>query len=303
MTSEAPLAATLDVKRWWPAPMLPESDGRQLTLLFVLVVLCCLASLSVIGALAASRAADGWRSQLVGSATVVVRASERESADAAAARATEALAGVKGVTEARALERDKAEALIKPYLGPDPLPADLPVPRLVAVELDRKAPADAAALQAALKTAGVDATVDDHSLWTRQITAAGAVARWAASGLFVMILAAAAALIAFATRQGLATGHELVTVLHLAGATDAFVARQFQARFGRMAFFAGLWGGVLAAAAAAALKLSSGGQTIAALLPVAWTDLLAPLPCPFIAALIAAVTARLTAQGVLGRMP
>lgn len=301
--SEAPITTPLDIKRWWPAPMLPQRDGRQWTLLFVLIVLCCLASLSVIGALAASRAADGWRSQLVGSATVVVRASERESADAAAARATEALAGVKGVIEARALEREKAEALVKPYLGPDPLPADLPVPRLVAVELDRKAPATAAALESALKTAGVDASVDDHSLWTRQIMAAGSLARWIASGLFAMILAAAAALIAFATRQGLATGHELVTVLHLAGATDAFVATQFQTRFGRMAFFAGFWGGALAVVGAAALKLWAGGQTVAALLPVAWSDLIAPLPCPVLAALVAAITARLTAEGVLRRMP
>ncbi len=301
--SETPIASPLDVKRWWPAPMLPQTDGRQWTLLFVLIVLCCLASLSVIGALAASRAADGWRSQLVGSATVVVRASERESADAAAARATEALAGVKGVTEARALEREKAEALVKPYLGPDPLPADLPVPRLVAVELDRKSPATAAALEGALKTAGVDASVDDHSLWTRQIMSAGSLARWIASGLFAMILAACAALIAFATRQGLSTGHELVTVLHLAGATDAFIAQQFQARFGRMAFFAGFWGGALAVIAAAALKLWAGGQTVAALLPVAWSDLVAPLPCPILAALVAAVTARLTAEGVLRRMP
>ncbi|MBS0410900.1 MAG: ABC transporter permease [Proteobacteria bacterium] len=282
--------------------MLPESDGRQLTLLFVLVVLCMLASLSVIGALAAGRAAQGWKAQLVGSATVVVRATDKESADAAAARAAETLAGVKGVTEARALERDKAEALVKPFLGPDPLPPDLPVPRLVAVELDKKAPAGAAALQAALKAAGVDATVDDHSLWTRQIMSAGALADWVATGLFAMIVAAAAALIAFATRQGLATRQELVTVLHLAGATDAFIARQFQARFARMAFFAGFWGGTLAAVGAAALKLYDRGQTIAALLPLEWTDLFAPLPCPFTAALIAAVAARLTAEGALRRM-
>ncbi len=296
------MSEAMDVNRWWPAPLLPERDGRQVTLLFVLTVLCCLASLSVIGALAAGRAAEGWKAQLVGSATVVVRASERESADAAAARAAEAMAGVKGVTEARALEREKAEALVKPFLGPDPLPADLPVPRLVAVELNRKAPATAAALEAALKAAGVDATVDDHSLWTRQIMRAGALARWVAASLFALILAAAAALIAFATRQGLATRDDLVTVLHLAGATDAFIARQFQARFARMAAFAGFWGAVLAALAAAGIRLYAQDQTVAALLPVEWTDLIAPLPCPFIAALIAAVTARLTAEAALKRM-
>lgn len=297
------MSEPLDVNRWWPAPLLPERDGRQWTLLFVLTVLCFLASLSVIGALAAGRAAEGWQAQLVGSATVVVRASDRESADAAAARAAEALAGVKGVSEARALEREKAEALVKPFLGPDPLPADLPVPRLIAVELSKTAPATPAALTAALKAAGVDASVDDHSLWTKQIMHAGELARWVAVFLFGTIVTAAAALITFATRQGLATRDDLVTVLHLAGATDAFIARQFQARFARMAAFAGFWGGVAAALAGAALRLYAHGQTVAALLPVEWTDLAGPLPCPFIAALIAAVAARLTAQGVLSRMP
>lgn len=297
------MSEPFELKRWWPAPLLPREDGRQWSLLFVLTVLCCLASLAVIGGLAANRAAEGWRSQLVGSATVVVRATERESADAAAARAAETLAGVKGVAEARALERAKAEALMSRFLGPDPLPPDLPVPRLIAVELNPKAPATAAALRAALTAAGLDATVDDHSLWTREIMRAGDLARWAASALFALIVAAAGALIAFATRQGLTARDDVVTMLHLSGATDGFIARQFQARFARMAAHAGIAGGLAAAAAAAALRLLGQGQTLTAMLPVQWTDLAAPLPCPFIAALVAAVTARLTAEAALRRMP
>jgi cell division transport system permease protein len=297
------VSAAFDAERWWPATLLPREDGRQLSLMFVLTVLCFLASLAVVGALSAGRAAEGWRGELVGSATVVVRATASESADAAAAHAVETLSGVRGVTEARGVEKEKAEAMVARFLGPDPLPSDLPVPRLVAVELDRRAPAKAADLAAALKAKGIDATVDDHSLWTGEIMRAGALALGVAAGLFALIVAAAAALITFATRQGLATRAELVAVLHLAGATDAFIARQFQARFARMAAHAGIAGGLLAAAAAAGLKLFGQGQTIAALLPVAWTDLVAPLPCPFIAALIAAVTARLTAEQALRRMP
>jgi cell division transport system permease protein len=297
------MSEPFELKRWWPAPLLPREDGRQLSLLFVLGVLCFLACLAAIGGLAANRAAEGWQAQLVGSATVVVRASERESADAAAARAAEALAGVKGVTEARALERAKAEALMARFLGPDPLPPDLPVPRLIAVELNPKAPATAAALRAALTAAGLDATVDDHSLWTRDIMRAGDLARWAAVLLFALIVAAAGALIGFATRQGLATRDDVVTMLHLSGATDGFIARQFQARFARMAAHAGIAGGLAAIAAAALLRLYGQGQTLTAMLPVQWTDLAAPLPCPLVAALVAAITARLTAEAALRRMP
>ena len=45
------------------------------------------------------------------------------------------------------------------------------------------------------------------------------------------------------------------------------------------------------------------GQTLSTILPIAWTDLVAPVPVPFLAALVAAVTARLTAQAVLRRTP
>jgi cell division transport system permease protein len=37
-------------------------------------------------------------------------------------------------------------------------------------------------------------------------------------------------------------------------------------------------------------------------LPIAWSDLLAVVPCPLVAALVAAVAARLTAQALIREM-
>jgi cell division transport system permease protein len=283
--------------------MLPRQDGRQGSLFFVIAVLSFLACLSAIAGLAAERAAEGWRDQLIGSATVLVRTAGLETPDAAAARAAEALAGVKGVAEARALSKAKADALLARYIGPEPLPSDLPVPRLVAVDLDPRAPAKAEDLAAALKAAGVDASVEDHSVWAAQIMQTAALARWAAVCLFGVIAAAAGAVITFAARQGLAARRELVEVLHLAGATDGYIARMFQARFSRTAAQAGIVGGAAAALAAGAVHQFGAGQNLAAILPIAWTDLAAPLPWPFIAALIAAITARLTVERVLKHAP
>ena len=138
------MSLAFDVSRWWPAPLLPRRDGRDLALLFVVAALSLLAGLAAVGALAGHRAAEGWRTELTGSATVVVRAQGTETADEAAARAADVVSGVKGVAEARALEAAKAQALIAPWIGPGALPADLPTPRLVAVDLDPKAPASAA---------------------------------------------------------------------------------------------------------------------------------------------------------------
>lgn len=291
-----------DPQRWKPGPLLPRRDPQDGSLVFVVAVLCFLACLTALGALAANRAAHGWTSQLTDSATVVVRAQGAETPDAAAGRAAEALAGVKGVAEARALEKAKAEALLEPWLGHEALLDDLPIPRLVAVDLDPKAPASAAALDRALKAAGIDATVDDHSLWIGDIERGASIARWSALAVFLLIASAAGAVIAFATRAAMAAHRDTIEVLHLSGAQPAFVIRLFQTRFAQAAALAGLFGATGAAIIGALARLAGGGQGLTPVLPVAWIDLLAVVPTPLLAALVAAVAARLAARGLIGEL-
>lgn len=288
-----------DTARWRPAPFLPQEDARDPALLFVVAVLCFLACLTALGAIAGDRAAHGWAGQLTGEVTVIVRARGGETPDAAAARAAEALAGVPGVTEARALEKEKAYALIKPWLGDVTDLEDLPVPRLVAVGLERKTPATAALLDRALKAQGLDAVVDDHSIWIKDIRRAAGLVRWTAATIFLLIAGAAAAVVAFATRAGLAARRDVVEVLHLTGAEDGQISNLFELRFARVAAISGAIGAAAAAALGAFLRLIGGGQGITPALPVAWLDLLAVLPCPLLAALVATVAARVTARRLI----
>jgi cell division transport system permease protein len=296
------MSEPFDPSRWRPASFLPEEDARDPALLFVVAVLCFLACLTGLGVIAGNRAAQGWASQLTGEATVIVRARGGETPDAAAARAAEALAGVAGVTEARALEKEKAYALIKPWLGDVADLDDLPVPRLVAVGLDDKKPATAAALGAALKVHGLDAVVDDHSIWIKDIRRAAGVVRWTAATLLVLIAGAAGAVVAYATRAGLAARRDVVEVLHLAGAEDSQIANLFELRFARIAAISGAAGALAAAMLGAVLRLVGGGQGITPALPIAWIDLLAVLPCPVLAALVAAVAARVTARRLIQKV-
>jgi cell division transport system permease protein len=284
------------------APLLPPRDARDAVLLFVVAILCFLACVSVLAAMGADRAAKGWSGQLTGSATVVVRPKGDETADAAAARAAETLSGVKGVAEAQAVEPAKAKALLKPWLGDESLMDDLPIPRLVTVDLDSVAPASAEAMNRALVAAGVDASVDDHSAWLKDVIRAGVAARLAAAAAAGLLALATLAVIVFATFAGLATRADLVSVLHLAGAEDRFIAVLFQARFAGLAFQAGLIGAALAAMIGALARVLGGGGGLTPVLPLVWTDLLVLLPCPLIAALVAAVAARVTAMGLLKGM-
>jgi cell division transport system permease protein len=177
------------------------------------------------------------------------------------------------------------------------------LPRLVTVDQDPKAPATPEAMNAALAKAAVDASLDDHGQWIKDVQRAGLLARMGALAACLLTGAAAAAAIAFATRAGLAAGREVVEVLHLNGAKDDFIAALFQRRFATLACIAGAWGAGFAALAAAGLKLSGGSQGFSPVLPMSWLDLIAIVPCPLLAALVAAVAARRTAMGILSASP
>ena len=298
-TAAAEDPAPQDWMVWTPAPLLPRQDGRDRALSFVVASLCFLACLSVYALLASNRAVGGWDRALSASATVQVRPRPGETGGAAAASAAEALAGVAGVNEAQALDRQAAERLLEPWLGKGNIPDDLPIPHLVTVELDPKRPASVAAMDAALTQAGLDATVDDHSRWMRDVEAAGAGVRGVAIAGALLLAGAAGAVVAFATRAGLAARRDVVEVLHLSGAKDRYIAGLFQRRFAFLAARSGAYGALAAAAAAALMRGIGGSNGFTPALPFAWSDLLAAAPCPIAAALVAAVAARRTALSIL----
>lgn len=279
--------------------LLPPAAAGEPWLMTVIAVLCFLACLAAVAASAADRAAQGWARQLGAEATVQVRPRVGESGATAAARAAETLAGVDGVEEAAALEREAAEELLRPWLGDAVLP-DLPLPFLVTVRLNPDAPASAVTLSRALAEAGLDASVDDHSLWRAEVERSAALIAALAGAAFLATAFAAGAAIAYATRAGLAAGRTVIQTLSLNGATDGAIAALFMRRFGLLALAAGAVGAGLAALLLAFLRFLGGSQGLTQALPLAWSDLLLLSPCPLLAATVAVLAARFAAMKVLG---
>lgn len=279
--------------------LLPPAAAGEPWLMTVIAVLCFLACLAAVAGSAADRAAQGWARQLGAEATVQVRPRVGESGAAAAARAAETLAGVEGVEEAAALDRKAAEDLLRPWLGDAVLP-DLPLPFLVTVRLDPEAPAGALTLSRALAEAGLDASVDDHSLWRGEVERSARLIALLAGAAFLAVALAAGAAIAYATRAGLAAGRSTIETLSLNGATDARIAGLFMRRFGLMALAAGAIGAALAGVLVVFLRFLGGSQGLTQALPLAWSDLLLLSPCPLLAATVAVLAARFAALKVLG---
>ena len=274
--------------------LLPRDAGGERWLVSLIAVLCFLACLAAVGAAAADRAAHGWARQLGTEATVQVRPRVGETGAEAAARAAETLAGVTGVAEAQALDRKTAENLLRPWVGDAVLP-DLPMPYLITVRLDQEAPASAVTLSRALAEAGLDASVDDHSLWRGEVERSAGLITALAIAAFLLTAGAAGAAVAYATRAGMAAQAALIETLSLNGASDGTIAWLFQCRYALVATTAGAIGAVVAMAAVSALRLLGGTEGLTPALPVAWSDVLLLSPCPLLAATVALVAARFTA--------
>lgn len=280
--------------------LLPRDAGGEAWLAGLIAVLCFLACLSAVGAVSADRAAHGWARQLRAEATVQVRPRVGETGAEAAARAAQTLAGVEGVSEAEAMDRETAEALLRPWIGDAILP-DLPIPYLVTVRLDPTAPASAVTLGRALAEAGLDATVDDHSLWRGEVERSAGLITLLAAAAFLLTAGAAGAAVAYATRAGMAAQSGVISTLSLNGASDGAIAGLYQVRFGLLAAGAGAIGALVAMAMVAALRFLGGAEGVTPALPLAWSDLLILSPCPLLAGTVALVAARFTALARLKR--
>lgn len=282
------------------APILAHDGGGERLLATVVAVLCFLACLAAVTGLASDRAAHGWARALRAEATVQVRPRPGESEAEAAERAAEALAGVAGVEEAQALDRKASEALLRPWLGEAAL-ADLPLPQLIAVRLDDDQPASAVSLRRALARAGLDASVDDHSLWRDEVERSAAIITILALGAFLALAGAAAAAVAYAVRAGMAAQAAVIETLSLNGASDERIAGLYQRRYALLSAVAGAAGTAPAMAAVALLRGVGGGEGIAPALPFAWSDVWVLTPCPVLAAIVAVAAARMAALARLRR--
>jgi cell division transport system permease protein len=170
------------------------------------------------------------------------------------ARATAILVAADGVRDVRVYTKAESEALLAPWLGQGLDFAELPAPRMIVVKLDEGRRADLEALRRALAESVPSAALDDHRLWVERLAQMAGAAVAVGALVFVLIVVAAGLTVAFATRAAMVGNREIIEVLHLVGAADRYIARQFQRRFLAL----GLRGGLLGGGCAMAFFLVSG---------------------------------------------
>jgi len=267
-----------------------DRDPSVRVLPWLIGAMVFLGTLALAGWMGVERATANWRLALADQLTVQI--ADGPDADREADAAARVMAATPGIGHVRMMSRQDVARLLEPWLGREGALA-LPLPRMVDVRLEPGVAIDTGALRARLLAVAPSARLDDHALWLERAASLARGLEALAAGAVLLVALATAAMVVFAVRAGLLVHREAIELMHLIGAQDGFVARQFQ----RLAVSLALRGAVpaFAVAALAIFLLGLAADALQAPLlprirfgPDAWAILaLAPLGAVALAALAA----------------
>lgn len=269
----------------------------------IVALMVFLGALALAAATAVGGAIDGWDNNLTGRITVQVPADE--ASPKALSRLVDALTATPGIAQAETLSAEAIRALVEPWLGTLDADLELPLPAVIDVETAVGAVFDVNLLAGRLAKIAPGVIVDDHRVWLAQLVRAARTVELVAFAILALIGLTAIAAVIFATRSGLAVHAAIINLLHVMGARDAYIARQFQMQAMMLGIRGGIIGSLAAIVVLVVLTTMSAGIDVA-LLPSAPLSL-AQWPVliivPVTAVIIAMATARVTVLRALAEMP
>ncbi len=205
-----------------------------------------LAALALAGAFGAAGLARRWQGGAAAVLTVQVPQPDAPAASAATNRAAAVLAALKsasGVAAARLVPEGEVTELLRPWLGDGPGALALQLPAVIEVRLAGPLPAG---LAGRLQAAAPGTLVEEQEVWVARL-AALARSLQACAGLAVgMVGFVAAAVVAVATRAGLAARRDAIEIVHGLGATRGYIAGRFARRTTGLAAAGGALGAAVA---------------------------------------------------------
>jgi len=231
------------------SPIVPKSTIAGRSLVAVVAIMTFLSSVTTGAVMLVRSAASDWQLEVAREVTVQVRPTSSRNLDADVVRAAETVRRFPGIAEVRIYTKDESARLLEPWLGSGLQLAELPVPRIVAVRIAGGEAPDFAQLRTVLTDQVPTASLDDHRGFVERMRAMARAAFIGGLAVLALVLVATVLSVTFATRGAIATNRSVVEVLHLIGAKNSFISRNFQHRFLGL----GLQGGFIGGGSAMAL--------------------------------------------------
>lgn len=220
-----------------------DRDGAQRLLPWIVALMTYIAAMTLLAAMVLGSLAWRWTDDVSGAVTILLPPATDQAVGSNEGRVLgvrDALAKLPGVASVEVMAASEVARRLQPWLGAGASVDELPLPRLVVLRVNPNRRPDVGAIRASVEPIAPGAVVDDHGVWRGEIVRL-ATRMMSGAGLAVLLIAmTAAVLVIFAVRSGLAIHRDTIEVLHLIGAHDDYIARQFQNHTTKLVFQGGV---------------------------------------------------------------
>ena len=285
-----------------------DRDTTARFLPWIIGFMVYLAMIAATVALLVDQVTQRWQRDLSGQLTVELPGVAGEDAAQRKQRvdaAMEEITDTNGVVGTRLLDDTEVKRLLQPWLGDQADQLGVTLPDLVAVSLQPDIRPNLSELAERLQKVSPGTAIDDHAQFNAGALNFLRTIEVLALSLLGLVLVATAGVVAFTARAGLSIHRRIVEIVHLVGAHDSYVARQFQAQAFRYGFMGACLGSLLAAATllSAGVFAARGAVPMSAAVKAFEPWMIWPLALiPLAAVLIAMITVRIAVLQALRRM-
>jgi cell division transport system permease protein len=286
-----------------------SGTGFLLLLMALMVFLAFMASAAffILGGIS-----ERWTSGLENQVTIEIPAerpdgSLRSASDikALSNEVSASLSKDNNVRSLKILTENDIEDLLLPWLGDAKILSGMPLPGLIAVTLARSDTAAMQDIMTRLTAVDTGIRVDTHQEWLRDILSMARSLQFTALIVVAVIGFITFTAIAGAVHADIQVHQKDVELLHLIGAQDEYITRQFQRHILHLSMKGSLMGLALGICILGVILWFSGHKNPMLMpdLKISLTAFIALILLPVSAALISTLTARFTVLKALSRMP
>lgn len=222
-----------------------KKDGANLFLEIMSTISVFLFTITLAGFFMINSLVSNWDKGIVNGFTVQVMPNEKVSdADELNLRVNKVVnffENSQGVEKVKIITDIHVAKLMAPWLGSNIDITSLPMPKLVDVRVSKDFKTDFDVIAKELYKIAPYTSVNAHQVWLNKLIAFAQSVKLLALCILLLVLSISAFSIFYATKTSLGIHRNIIEILHIMGATDDYIAKQYA----RRGFFIGLLSGVV----------------------------------------------------------
>ncbi|MFK7866536.1 MAG: cell division protein FtsX [Alphaproteobacteria bacterium] len=232
-------------RRKQPLDLPFEQDNHRVILGMMVGLLVMLGVLALASALSLQHVSHNWRTGLAQAVSIELPPlltleapiapdqfdasnNQNTAQDGRIARAIAIALDQPRIEAARLLGAQEIRDLIRPWLGSNIDASRLPIPKIIKLQINPVDPPDFQALRRILQSEIAGARLNDYASWRSNLLGYIGALSFVSYGILLLVAVCIGGLIMFLSLSGLKAHADSITLLHLIGAHDRYIAQQFK---------------------------------------------------------------------------